>query len=131
MHGTLPERLVLFDGVCNLCSGVVRFIIRHDRRCRFHFAPLQGSTAARLGLPANADSLVYLRKDEWLTESAAALAIARDLGWPWRALLVLHAWPRFLRDAAYRFIARHRYRWFGRKAACMVPDAATAARFLP
>ncbi len=131
MHGALPERLVLFDGVCNLCNGVVRCIIRQDRRGRFHFAPLQGATAARLGLDSTMESLVYLRNGERFTESAAALAIARDLGWPWRALHVARVLPRFLRDAAYRFIARHRYRWFGRKETCMVPDAATAARFLP
>lgn len=130
-----PEHLLLFDGVCNLCNGLVQFIIRHDRRKRFTFAPLQSAAGQRilsqLGAgPAPFDSLVYRRRGRILLCSTAALNVARDLGGAWSLAYALIILPRFLRDAAYDLVARRRYRWFGRRATCMLPEAKVLERFL-
>jgi predicted DCC family thiol-disulfide oxidoreductase YuxK len=130
--------VILFDGHCNLCSGSVRFVIRRDPRAQFRFASLQGDAARRLcaeaGIPAAAaaepDSIVLLVDGRALERSDAALAIAARLGFPWRLLAALRVVPRPIRDAAYRFVARNRYRWFGRTDACMVPTPELRARFI-
>ena len=127
--------VVLFDGVCNLCNGAVTWIIARDPAARFRFASLQ-SDAARTALHARGvngplpDSIILLDADGVHVRSDAALRIARGLGWPWSLLAVLRFVPRAVRDAAYRTIARHRYRWFGRRDACMMPTPDLAHRFL-
>ena len=133
--GGSPERLLFFDGVCNLCNGLVQFIIRHDKHDRFHFAPLQGSAghrflqAERLD-PDTLDSLVYRRKGKVLTRSTAALYVARDLGGFWSIAYAFILIPRFIRDAAYDLVARERYKWFGKRENCMVPTKELLERFL-
>ncbi|MCB0759463.1 MAG: DUF393 domain-containing protein [Flavobacteriales bacterium] len=131
----LPDQLLLFDGVCNLCNGLVRFIIRHDKHQRFRFAPLQGRAGKRVlqhhGLNSGAyDTLVYLRNGAALTRSTAALNVARDLGGAWRMAYVLIWIPRWIRDAVYDLVSRRRFRWFGKREACMVPDPGLRSRFL-
>lgn len=133
--GVLPDHLLLFDGVCNLCNGLVQFIIRHDRDGRFRFASLQGTTGQQFlrthGLDrASLDSLVYWRKGKVLIRSTAALNVARDLGGVWAAAHVFILVPRFIRDAAYDLVARKRYRWFGKQGTCMVPAPELRERFL-
>lgn len=130
-----PGHLLLFDGVCNLCNGLVRFILRHDRKTMFRFAPLQSPYAARIlagyaNLANSPDTLVYLRHGQPLERSTAALYIARDLGWPWRAAFILIPLPRMLRDAIYNLVARNRYRWAGRRQRCMVPGPEIRDRFV-
>lgn len=127
--------VVLFDGVCNLCSGIVAFIIRRDAASRFRFAPLQSPTGRelleRFGLPqGEPESVVVIHGGRAYTRSAAALEIARRLGWPWRALYPLRIVPRPLRDLLYDAVARSRYRVWGRKAECIVPTPDVRARFL-
>ena len=116
----LPEHLLLFDGVCNLCNGLVRFIIRHDRKEFFRFAPLTsdiGKTiVARSHEAASLDTLVYLRKDRLFTRSSAALYVARDLGGIWAVAFIFMLVPSFIRDAVYDLVARKRYGWWGRSA---------------
>lgn len=130
------KAIVLFDGVCNLCNGTVQFIIKRDRRGYFQFAPLQspvGKTllADRADLQ-NLDSIVLIEDGQIFTESTAVLRIVRKLdGGLWRCSSVLLAVPKALRDPCYRFVARHRYRFFGRKASCMIPTAEMKSRFLP
>jgi len=127
--------VVLFDGVCNLCNASVQFIIARDPPARFRFAPLEssagrrliGETGARSPLP---DSFVLLEHGRWYIRSTAALRVARRLRFPWPLLYVFIAVPRPLRDVIYDFIARHRYRWFGKREACMVPTPELRARFL-
>ncbi|MBS1568834.1 MAG: thiol-disulfide oxidoreductase DCC family protein [Bacteroidetes bacterium] len=131
----LPDHLVLFDGVCNLCNGAVQFIIRHDKHNRFRFAPLQSgagrSILGEAGTPGDAFStIVYLRKGKVLTKSKAVLHVARDLGGAWQLFHGLIILPRFLRDAAYDLVARNRFRWFGRRESCMVPGPGLEGRFL-
>jgi predicted DCC family thiol-disulfide oxidoreductase YuxK len=128
---TPPKAVVLFDGVCNLCNVTVRFIIAHDPAAYFHFAALESKAAGRmLGARALPDSIVFVEDGVLYTRSTAALRIARRLGLPWRLIGVLMVVPRPLRDLIYDWIARHRYRWFGRQDACMVPTPELRARFL-
>jgi predicted DCC family thiol-disulfide oxidoreductase YuxK len=127
--------ILLFDGVCNLCSGAVRFVIRHDPRGRFRFAALQSETGRRLlvrhGLPPDAlDTFVLIEGESCFTRSDAALELARRLGGAGRALAILRLVPRPIRDAAYGLVVRNRYRWFGKSDRCMVPTPELARRFL-
>jgi predicted DCC family thiol-disulfide oxidoreductase YuxK len=127
--------ILLFDGVCNLCSGAVRFVIRHDPRGRFRFAALQSETGRRLlvqhGLSADAlDTFVLIGGARCFTRSDAAIELVRRLEGPWRWLALLRVVPRSIRDRLYRVVARHRYRWFGRTESCMVPTPELARRFL-
>jgi predicted DCC family thiol-disulfide oxidoreductase YuxK len=127
--------VVLFDGVCNLCNASVTFIVDRDRRGYFAFAPLQSEVGRRLlashGQPDPAlDSVVLLEGGRLYTRSRAALRIARRLDGAWPLLFALSILPVSLADAAYAFVARNRYRWFGRTEACRVPTPALRARFL-
>lgn len=136
-HGSpneLPEHLLLFDGVCNLCNGLVRFIIPHDRKELFRFAPLTSDIGkkivARSHEAASLDTLVYLRKDRLFTRSSAALYVARDLGGIWAVAFIFMLVPSFIRDAVYDLVARKRYGWWGRSEQCMVPMRELRSRFL-
>jgi predicted DCC family thiol-disulfide oxidoreductase YuxK len=127
--------IVFFDGVCGLCNRFVERTLRADRRHVLRFAPLQGETASMLLPPlpddAAAWTMVYLDERGAHLRSDAALAIWHRLG-GWRRWLALARFvPRFLRDAIYRLVARHRYRWFGRRDVCRVPSADERPWFLP
>jgi len=128
--------IVVYDGVCNLCSATVRFIIRRDRAGYFRFAALQSEQGRALlapfGLPArDAGSIVVLAGGRAFTRSSASVRIARRLRWPWPALgALLWLVPRPLRNAGYDLVARHRYRWFGRQDRCERPPPELRERFL-
>jgi predicted DCC family thiol-disulfide oxidoreductase YuxK len=127
--------IILFDGVCNLCNASVQFVIARDPRARFRFGALQSEAAAaclqRLCVQgALTDSVVLIENDRIYTRSTAALRIARGLRFPWPVAFLLIAVPRPLRDWVYDFVARRRYRWFGKRDACMVPTPALRDRFL-
>ncbi|PSK89221.1 thiol-disulfide oxidoreductase DCC family protein [Taibaiella chishuiensis] len=128
--------IVLFDGVCNLCNRSVQFIIRHDPKGAFLFAPLQSDTGKALlaqlpvALPGTPDSIILVAKDRVWRFSDAVLQIARRLDGAWPLAYAAVVVPRFIRNPIYRFIARNRYRWFGRQDHCMLPTAALKARFL-
>ena len=129
--------LILFDGECGLCSGVVRFVAARDTVGRFRFAALQGEVGrrecARLGVAMTAgppDSIVVTTDCHAWLRSDAVLEIARRLPWPWRAALCLRAVPESLRDGAYRWVARHRVRWFGKADRCAAPTPQLRARLL-
>lgn len=130
--------VVLFDGVCNLCNGFVQFVIRHDARARFRFAALQSEAGQALLAaaghpppgPGGPESVLLLAGGQLYSHSAAVLRIAGLLGGGWRVAAVGWLLPRPWRDALYRFVARHRYRWFGRQESCWLPTPALRARFL-
>lgn len=128
-------RVVYYDGICGLCDRFVQFVLSRDRAGRYHFAPLQGSTAkARLPVPQDPAALTTVVLDDegrLRTRSDAALAILAGLGGLWRMASALRVVPRPLRDAVYDWIARNRHRWFGRREACRVPEREQAQRFLP
>ena len=132
-----PQRpsVILFDGLCNLCSGFVTFVIARDPAARFQFGALQSAPARRVlelhdapdPLP---DALVLIDDGRLFTRSTAVLRIARRLTFPWPLASALLAVPRPWRDWIYAFVARHRYRWFGQRDHCMVPTPAIRSRFI-
>ena len=127
--------LIVFDGECVLCSANAGFVLRHDRRRHFRLTVAQGPLGAALyrhfALRADEEgTMIVLRGGHLLTDSDAAIAIARGLGWPWRAAAALRLVPRPARDAFYRWVARNRFRWFGRRASCWMPAPADADRLL-
>ena len=128
---------ILFDGVCNLCNGFVQFVIERDPAAQFQFAALQSAAGQQLlaahGLPAptTPDSVVLLEQGRARTQSDAALGVLRRLGGGWGlAAAAVQVLPRAVRDAAYRLVARNRYRWFGRQDSCWLPTPELKARFL-
>lgn len=132
----VPPRLFLYDGVCGLCDRSVQFLLRVDRDQAFHYAQLQGETAARLRaqhseIPADLDSVVYLEHGQVSVRSRAFIRAARHLPYPWRLASWLWIIPRPLADLVYRGIARVRYRIFGRYQSCRLPAPDERARFLP
>ncbi|WP_037283480.1 thiol-disulfide oxidoreductase DCC family protein [Saccharibacillus sacchari] len=128
--------VVLIDGVCHFCQGAVRFIVKRDPKGVFNFASLQSELGTRLsggeGFEASGEpnTLVLVEKGRRYVRSTAALRIARKLRFPWPLLYALIIVPRPLRDAVYRYIARNRYRWFGKDDVCPLPPPGVRERFL-
>jgi len=123
--------VILFDGVCNLCTGSVQFVIERDSRKRFRFASLQSPVAEKLlGRRDDLESMVLVQDGKTYRKSTAALLIAKRLDGLWPALSVFLVVPRFLRDAVYDWIGRRRYRMFGKRDVCWTPGPELAERFL-
>ncbi len=127
--------VIVFDGVCTLCSRWVRFLLRFDRRGRYRFAAMQGAHGRRLlathGLdPDDPLSFLLVEQGRAHTDTDAIVRVLTGLGGVWRLAALARLLPRALRDRAYRWLARNRYRWFGRHDACYLPTPAQAARFL-
>lgn len=130
----IPHPIILFDGVCNLCNNTIDFIIKHDRKKWFRFASLQSETGERLKhkfhIPPETDSIVFVHNSTFYIESEAALEIARLLPYPWKLARVFKIVPRTLRDKVYRWIARNRYRWFGKRETCRLPTPKEKESFI-
>lgn len=130
------RRVVFFDGDCAFCSRSIRLLARLDRHDRLRFSPLQGPLAGEKGLcryASEADgSMVVLRESDGrvLTHSDGVLEVARALGFPWALGSILAALPLWLRDSAYKWIARNRYRWFGKADACQLPTEDVVRRLI-
>lgn len=127
--------VILFDGVCNLCNGVVQFIIKQDRKKVFWFASLQSGFGQKVlkkfCLSGDSfDSFILFDKNKMYTKSTAALMVARQLPGGWKLLLVFIIVPPLIRNAVYDFIAKNRYNWFGKRASCLIPSPALQSRFL-
>ena len=130
-----PDGLMLFDGVCHLCDGAVRTVLRWDRDGVIRFTPIQSPYGRRLaetyGLDSGApESFLFLDHGRPLTKTAAVGALLRRLPAPWRWLAVIDRLPRGPADAAYDWIAANRYRLMGKKDRCMVPTPEQRARFV-
>lgn len=130
------KHILLFDGVCNLCNASVQFILRRDKSKKFLFASLQSDVASKL-LPTASkytrelQSIVLFKDGKILDKSTAALHIAKDLSGAWPILYYLFiCWPKSIRDAIYSFIAKRRYKWFGKQDSCSIPDESNQDRFL-
>jgi len=127
--------ILIFDGVCHLCSRVVKFILAHEAQPTLRFAPVQSTTGARMmrefGLsPEDAETFVLVVEGQAYVRSEAAIRVARHLKYPWRLLAVIRVLPPSLRNWGYDRVARNRYRWFGKSDSCMVPTANVRARFI-
>lgn len=137
MHSSQKNKIILFDGICNLCNNAVQFVIEHDRKDTFRFAALQSTIGKKLmeerGIDSSqVDSIVLIEPGiAYYTKSTAALKIARSLGGAWGFTARFLGWiPEKIRDRIYDHVAKNRYRWYGKKDACMVPTAALRAKFL-
>lgn len=127
--------IILFDGVCNMCTASVQFIMKRDRKNTFTFASLQSSVAKELlvkyNVPKDVDSIILITAGgRVFIKSTAALRIAGKLEGIWKTFVVFLVVPPFIRNIIYQFIAKHRYSWFGKKEKCMIPTQEQKERFL-
>ena len=127
--------VILFDGICNFCNAGVNFIIKQDKKNIFRFAALQSEAGQKLleqfQLPKGGfDSFVLVDRGKVYKKSSAGLKVYGKLPWYWKWTQLAWIAPRFIRDAVYDFIAKNRYKWFGKKEKCMIPPANVRSRFL-
>jgi predicted DCC family thiol-disulfide oxidoreductase YuxK len=127
--------ILLFDGVCNLCNASVQWVIKRDHKGIFRFAALQSDIGQQLlqqlgRSTTEFNSVVVMVGDKVYTESDAPLTVASRLGGIWQLARIFWLVPKPIRDALYQFVARNRYRWFGRTESCMMPQPGWKARFL-
>ncbi|MDQ6530579.1 DCC1-like thiol-disulfide oxidoreductase family protein [Flavobacterium sp. LHD-85] len=135
---SLPEnkKIVLFDGVCNLCSSAVQFIIKHDRKDIFRFVALQSdlgiSICKHLGISfSKMDSIIlYDPKTAYFYKSSAIIEIAKNFGGIWKLTPIFRIIPIFISDRIYDYVAKNRYNWYGKKESCMIPTAELKSKFL-
>lgn len=129
------QRIILFDGVCNFCNSTVNTILVHDQLGLYHFAPIQSAIAAQLleqhGLdPQSLNTVILIEGDQVFTKTTAIFKIAASLsGWP-RLFYMLKFIPKPIPDFFYDNFAKYRYRLFGKRLSCMIPDIKHKARFL-
>lgn len=127
--------IIIFDGVCNFCNRTVNIILKHDKDNYFHFAPSQSNVAIEITQQHSIDqkaiaSVILLDKEKVYTKTDAVIQIAKHLnGWP-KIFRFIKLIPKPIRDFGYDLIANNRYRLFGKKAACMLPDTSIRDRFL-
>lgn len=131
----MDNPIVVFDGVCNLCNNVVKFIIKRDKRNQFRFASFQGKKGNEIlkhfRLNENdTNSFLLIQGDKIYFRSGGALRVLKKLGGWYSLLYAFIIVPKFLRDPIYNWVARNRYKWFGKKDSCMVPTTELKERFL-
>lgn len=129
-----PEKVVFFDGVCHLCNGSVKFLLKHNKTQSLKFTPLQSKFAQdeleKFGIDnSDLESILFLKNGQIYSESTAAIYLAQELSFPSRLLAAFWIVPRFIRDWVYRIIATNRYSWFGKKDECMIPSPEVSDRF--
>lgn len=132
---TSSNPVILFDGVCNYCNSMINFVIRQDKKQQMRFATLQSDIAQNLleyyGLSKdNFDSFVFIENGQAYLQSTAALKVLNRLPWYWQWTQLFRVIPKFIRDSVYNFIAKRRYKWFGKKESCMIPTPEVKSRFL-
>ncbi|MBT8181807.1 MAG: DUF393 domain-containing protein [Eudoraea sp.] len=136
MIANSDKKIILFDGVCNLCNSSIQFVIRHDKKNRYKFAALQSDTAKILlnerGIDSSQiDSIILIDPNTaYYIKSTAALEIGKSFGGGWRLLSIFEWVPRPIRDWIYDLIAKNRYSWFGKQNDCMIPTPELKAKFL-
>jgi predicted DCC family thiol-disulfide oxidoreductase YuxK len=128
------DNVIFFDGYCGLCNKSVDWIIQKDSEHKFRFSPLQGELKLRLeesGLHfPQSDSIIMVSKNKILEKSTAALRIAKELPFPWKLLSVFSIFPRVIRDYVYDYIARNRFKWFGKSETCRIPTPNEKSLFI-
>ncbi|EOQ87898.1 PF04134 family protein [Leptospira yanagawae serovar Saopaulo str. Sao Paulo = ATCC 700523] len=128
------RKIVFFDGVCHLCMGSVQFLLKHNPSESLLFSSIGSKTYLELvpksqetSLP---DSILYWKEGNLLVESDAILGITKELSFPWKLGIFFWIVPKLIRNGIYRFVAKHRYQWFGKAESCMVPTPDVKKRFL-
>lgn len=130
------KKIILFDGVCNLCNSSVQFVIKHDKRDVFRFVPLQSDLGIKiinyLGIDTkNTDSIVlYEPTKAYYYKAEAALKVAKEFGGVYVLLQLFNIFPKFISNAVYDYVARNRYKWYGKQESCMIPTPELKAKFL-
>lgn len=130
------KKIILFDGVCNLCDTTVQFIIKRDRKDIFRFVPQQSDLGqqiiAYLGIdPVKTDSiLLYEPGKAYYIKAEAAIRIGKALGGMYALMSVFLIFPDFITNNVYNYIAKNRYKWYGKKSECMIPTAEMKSKFL-
>ena len=130
------KKLILFDGVCNLCNSSVQYVIKHDKKQRFMFTALQSETGKKIIKHFNidtrkVDSIILYTPEKGITyKSTAALKVAAQLGFPTNILSIFLIIPSFISNWVYDVIAKNRYKWYGKKEACMIPTPELKSKFL-
>ncbi len=129
------DRVILFDGVCNLCTASVTFVIKRDPSVKFRFASLQSAFGQKIlteeGINTQYfDTVMLIKAGKVFSRSDAALEIARDMNGLWPLLYIFKIIPSIIRNWVYDWIAKNRYRWFGKKDSCMIPTPDLKARFI-
>ena len=130
----MSQNIVFFDGVCNLCSNLVQWLIKRDKKGVLFYAPLQGETAKGVLMDEKwqkRDSIVFYIDGKFYSKSSAVLKIFSQLGFPYSISVLFFVFPRFVRDFVYDWVAKNRYRWFGKKTECWLPDANLRSKFKP
>ena len=134
-HSDHTFNVILFDGVCNFCNNSINFAIKRDKKNQLKFAAMQSTAGIQLmeqyGLPVkDMQSFVFIENGVAHNRSTAALNVCKYLNAGWSLLFVFIIVPKFFRDGVYNFIAKNRYKWFGKQNECMVPTAAIRSKFL-
>ena len=129
------HKIILFDGVCNLCNNAVNYVIKRDKKDRFRFAAFQEEAGQRLIVKHNintskTDSIVMIDGDKVYVRSTAALGIAKYLGGGYSLFYGFMIIPNFVRNWVYDYVARNRYKWYGKKDSCMIPTPELRSKFL-
>ncbi len=131
------KQLILFDGVCNLCNYSVLYVIKRDKKDVFLFAPLQSNIGEEIITAFNIDTqntdsiILYNPKTNTITsKSSAALHIAKHLGFPSNLMVIFFIVPSFIRNWVYNYVAKNRYKWYGKKDSCMIPTPELQSKFM-
>lgn len=131
----MDKKVVLFDGVCNLCSSSVQFILKHDKKNQFLFGSLQGNYGQEMLQKyqlssSEFNSFMLIEEGKLYTKSTGALRMLKYIGGFWGLAYGFIIVPKFIRDAVYNWISRNRYKWFGKKNECWLPSAELKSKFL-
>lgn len=130
------KKLILFDGVCNLCNSSVQYVIKHDKKNMFMFTALQSEAGQQIIKEYKIDTnktdsiLLYTPEHGVVSKSTAALKIASRLGFPQNLMTVFFIVPPFIRNWVYDYIAKNRYKWYGKKESCWIPTPELKSKFL-
>lgn len=130
------KKLILFDGVCNLCNTSIQYVIKHDKKDLFLFTALQSTVGKEIIKAYEIDQsktdsiLLYSKENGVYSKSTAALKISKHLGFPINLMQVFYIVPSFIRNRVYNYIAKNRYKWYGKQEHCIMPTPEIKAKFL-
>lgn len=128
---TNNKGIIVFDGYCVLCNKTVKFLIKIDKRKELLFTTLTSKLGQEITgeIPPGKESIVFVEEEQKFTKSDAVLRVLQAVGMPWSLLTILRIIPKFIRDSIYMLIANNRYKIFGKKDECMIPDKNVRDRF--